>query len=125
MVRGHRVPHLLGLLGTIERAYRTSEREALHVRLEDGRWQLLWPQEVEPLGESSHTATEGEATEAEIGEDEVSVPVTKEEVVVEKRAVAKEEIRIRKAVVEDTEILEEDVRREEVEVDEGTEGGAR
>jgi uncharacterized protein (TIGR02271 family) len=60
---------------------------------------------------------EGEATEAEIGDDEVSVPVTEEEVVVEKRPVAKEEVRIRKDVVEDTEVVEEDVRREEVEVD--------
>jgi uncharacterized protein (TIGR02271 family) len=34
----------------------------------------------------------GEATEAQIGEDEVSVPVTEEEVVVDKRAVAKEEV---------------------------------
>jgi uncharacterized protein (TIGR02271 family) len=66
---------------------------------------------------------EGEATEAQIGEDEVSVPVTEEEVVVEKRPVAKEEIRIRKDVVEDTETVEEDVRREEVEVEDDTERG--
>ena len=60
---------------------------------------------------------EGEATDAEIGEDEVSVPITEEEVVVEKRPVAKEEVRIRKDVVEDTEVVEEDVRREEVDID--------
>jgi stress response protein YsnF len=36
---------------------------------------------------------------------------------VEKRPVVKEEVRIRKEVVEDTEVVEEDVRREEVEVD--------
>jgi uncharacterized protein (TIGR02271 family) len=64
---------------------------------------------------------EGEATEAEIGEDEVRVPVTEEEVVVEKRPVAKEEVRIRKDVVSDTETVEEDVRREEVEVEDDTE----
>ena len=64
---------------------------------------------------------EGEATEAEIGDDEVRVPVTEEEVVVEKRPVAKEEVRIRKDVVEDTETVEEDVRREEVEVEDDTE----
>jgi uncharacterized protein (TIGR02271 family) len=63
----------------------------------------------------------GEATEAEIGEDEVVVPVTEEEVVVGKRAVAKEEVRIRKDVVEDTETVEEDVRREEIEVEDETE----
>jgi uncharacterized protein (TIGR02271 family) len=60
---------------------------------------------------------EGEATEAAIGDDEISVPITEEEVVVEKRPVAKEEIRIRKDVVEDTEVVEEDVRKEEVDVD--------
>jgi uncharacterized protein (TIGR02271 family) len=64
---------------------------------------------------------EGEATEAEIGEEEVVVPVTEEEVVVQKRPVVKEEVRIRKDVVEDTEIVEEDVRREEVEVEDATE----
>jgi uncharacterized protein (TIGR02271 family) len=64
---------------------------------------------------------EGEATEAQIGDDEVRVPVTEEEVVVEKRPVAKEEVRIRKDVMEDTEVVEEDVRKEEVDVDDQTE----
>jgi uncharacterized protein (TIGR02271 family) len=64
---------------------------------------------------------EGEASEAEIGEDEVVVPVTEEEVVVHKRPVLKEEVRIRKEVVEETEVVEEDVRREEVEVEDETE----
>jgi uncharacterized protein (TIGR02271 family) len=62
----------------------------------------------------------GEATEAEIGEDEVVVPVTEEEAVVGKRAVAKEEVRIKKDVVEDTEVVEEDVRREEIDVEDQT-----
>jgi uncharacterized protein (TIGR02271 family) len=64
---------------------------------------------------------EGEASEAQIGDDEVRVPVTEEEVVVEKRPVAKEEVRIRKDVVEDTQVVEEDVRKEEVDVDDQTE----
>ncbi len=68
---------------------------------------------------------EGEATEAEIGEEEVRVPITEEEPVVEKRPVAKEEVRVRKDVAEDTEVVEEDVRREEVEVDDETEPGVR
>ena len=59
---------------------------------------------------------EGEASEAQIGDDEVRIPVTEEEVVVEKRPVAKEEVRIRKDVVEDTEVVEEEVRKEEVDV---------
>jgi uncharacterized protein (TIGR02271 family) len=54
------------------------------------------------------------------GRSSARVPVTEEEVVVEKRPVAKEEVRIRKDVVEDTEVLEEDVRREEVEVEDDT-----
>ena len=63
----------------------------------------------------------GEASGAQIAEEEVSVPVTDEEVVVDKRAVAKEEVRVRKEVVEDTEVVEEDVRREEVDVEDATE----
>jgi uncharacterized protein (TIGR02271 family) len=50
----------------------------------------------------------GEPSEAEIGEDEVRVPLTDEEV------------RVRKDVVEDTEVVEEDVRREEIDVDDET-----
>ncbi len=46
--------------------------------------------------------------------------VTEEEVVVGKRAVAKEEVRVKKDVVEDTEVVEEDVRREEIDIDDET-----
>ena len=52
------------------------------------------------------------------------MPVTEEEVVVEKRPVVKEEIRVRKDVVEDEEVVEEDVRREEIDVDDQTERGS-
>ncbi len=63
----------------------------------------------------------GEATaEAEIGEEEIVVPVTEEEIVVSKRPVVKEEIRIRKDVVEDIEVVEEDLRREEIDVEDET-----
>ncbi len=63
---------------------------------------------------------EGEANEAHIGGDEVSVPVVEDEVVVQKRPVAKEEIRIRKDVVHEQQIVEEDVRREEVDIEDDT-----
>jgi uncharacterized protein (TIGR02271 family) len=66
-------------------------------------------------------SVEGESSEAEIGNDEVVVPVTEEEVIVHKRPVLKEEVRIRKDVVQDTEVVEEEVRREEVEVEDETE----
>jgi uncharacterized protein (TIGR02271 family) len=68
-------------------------------------------------------AVEGEArkasgaTEANIGEDEVVVQVFEEEVVVTKRVVLKEEIRLRKRVAWDEETVEVDLRKEEVEVD--------
>src|ERR687885_762678 len=66
-----------------------------------------------------------EASGAEIGEDEVFMPVTEEEVVVEKRPEVKEEIRVRKDVVQEEELVEEDVRREEVDIDDQTEQRGR
>jgi uncharacterized protein (TIGR02271 family) len=62
----------------------------------------------------------GEASEAQIGAEEVSVPVVEDEVVVQKKPVAKEEIRVRKDVVHERQIVEEDVRREEVEIEDDT-----
>lgn len=54
VVVDRRTPHLTGEIGTIERTYTSSSgRMALHVRLEDGRWQLLWPQEVRPLAKEN------------------------------------------------------------------------
>ena len=59
---------------------------------------------------------------AEIGVDEEFViPVYEEEVVVSKRVVLKEEIRLRKSIVEEEEVVEVDLRKEEVEIDDQTE----
>jgi len=71
-------------------------------------------------GEAREAST---ATEADIGEDEVVVQVFEEEVVVTKRVVLKEEIRLRKMVIEDEEAVEVDLRKEEVEVDDQSERG--
>jgi len=101
----------------------TREREAGAVRVRKRVRTDRETIEVPTRHEEVHVErvpVEGEATETEIGDDEVRMPVTEEEVVVEKRPVAKEEIRIRKDVVEDTETVEEDVRREEVDVDDET-----
>jgi uncharacterized protein (TIGR02271 family) len=107
-----------------ELAAGTREREAgsmrVRKRVRTDREQIEVPTRHEEVS-VERVPVEGEASEAEIGEDEVTVPVTEEEVVVEKRPVAKEEVRIRKDVVEDTEVVEEDVRREEVEVEDDTE----
>ena len=108
-----------------ELAAGTREREAgalnVRKRVRTDRETKEVPTRREEVTVERVPVEEGTATEAQIGEDEVSVPVTEEEVVVEKRPVAKEEVRIRKDVVEDTEVVEEDVRREEVDVDDATE----
>jgi uncharacterized protein (TIGR02271 family) len=105
----------------------TREREAgamkVRKRVRTDRERIEVPTKHEEVS-VERVPVEGEATEAQIGEDEVSVPVTEEEVVVDKRAVAKEEIRLRKDVVEDTEVVEEDVRREEIDVEDATERGS-
>ncbi|MBA2534078.1 MAG: DUF2382 domain-containing protein, partial [Rubrobacter sp.] len=76
---------------------------------------------VERVPVEGTTPVGGEITATpEIGEEEIVVPIVEEEIVVEKRPVVKEEIRIRKQVVEDVEVVEEDVRREEVEIDDQT-----
>jgi uncharacterized protein (TIGR02271 family) len=107
-----------------ELAAGTREREAGQVsvrkRVRTDREQIEVPTRHEEVTVERVPVSEGTAPEAQIGEEEVRIPVTEEEVVVEKRPVAKEEIRIRKDVVEDTEVVEEDVRREEIEVDDET-----
>jgi uncharacterized protein (TIGR02271 family) len=89
----------------------TREREAgalrVRKRVRIDREQIEVPTRREEVSVERVPAS-GEATEAEIGEDEVVVPVTEEEV------------RISKNVVEDTETVEEDVRREDVEIEDDT-----
>jgi uncharacterized protein (TIGR02271 family) len=111
-----------------ELAAGTREREAgalnVRKRVRTDRESIEVPTRHEEVTVERVPVSEGTATtEAQIGEDEVSIPVTEEEVVVEKRPVAKEEVRIRKDVVEDTEVVEEDVRREEIDVDDQTTRG--
>jgi uncharacterized protein (TIGR02271 family) len=105
----------------------TREREAgamkVRKRVRTDREQIEVPTKHEEVT-VERVPVSGEATEAQIGADEVSVPVTEEEVVVDKRAVAKEEVRLRKDVVEDTEVVEEDVRREEIDVEDATKRGS-
>ena len=102
----------------------TREREAgsmrVRKRVRTDRERIEVPTKHEEVS-VERVPVSGEATEAQIGEDEVNVPVTEEEVVTDKRAVAKEEVRLRKDVVEDTEVVEEDVRREEIDVEDDTE----
>jgi uncharacterized protein (TIGR02271 family) len=61
-----------------------------------------------------------EAAQTAFGEEEVVVPVYEEEVVVSTRVVLKEEVRLRKEVVEEEEVVEVDLRKEEIEIDDET-----
>jgi uncharacterized protein (TIGR02271 family) len=110
-----------------ELAAGTREREAgalnVRKRVRTDREQIEVPTRHEEVSVERVPVSEGTATEAQIGEDEVRVPLTEEEVVVQKRPVAKEEVRIRKDVVSDTEVVEEDVRREEIDVEDQTTRG--
>ena len=101
----------------------TREREAgsvnIRKRVRTARERLEVPTRREEVS-VERVPVSGEATGAQIGGDEVSVPVVEDEVVVQKRPVAKEEIRVRKDVVHEQQIVEEDVRREEVDIEDDT-----
>src|SRR5215204_1680117 len=102
----------------------TREREAgalnVRKRVRTDREQISVPTRHEEVSVERVPVEGREASEAEIGEDEVTMPVAEEEVVTEKRPVVKEELRIRKDVVLDEEVVEEDVRKEEVEVEDAS-----
>ena len=101
----------------------TREREAgrmnVRKRVRTDREQVRVPTRREEVS-VERVPVDEEGTGAEIGDDEVSVPVVEEEAVVDKRSVVKEEVRVRKDVVDDEEVVEEDVRKEEVDVDDYT-----
>ncbi|CAA9256882.1 MAG: hypothetical protein AVDCRST_MAG93-2012 [uncultured Chloroflexia bacterium] len=102
----------------------TREREAgklnVRKRVRTDREQVRVPTRREEVSVERVPVNE-QRSGAEIGEDEVTMPVVEEEAVVGKQSVVKEELRIRKDVVEDEEVVEEDVRKEEVDVDDRTE----
>ena len=103
----------------------TREREAGDVqvrkRVRTDRERLAVPKKRQEVRMERVPAVEGVASEDEIGDDEIRVPVIEEEIVIEKRPVVKEEIRLRKEIVEEEEVVEEDVRKEEVDIDDQTE----
>jgi uncharacterized protein (TIGR02271 family) len=103
----------------------TREREAgavrVRKRVRTDRERIVVPKKRVEVTVERVPVVEGEAAGSEIAEDEIVVPIIEEEVIIEKRPVVREELRIRKEVVEDTEVVEEDVRREEIEVDDQTE----
>ena len=102
----------------------TREREAGKVgvrkQVRTDREQVSVPTRHEEVS-VERVPVDEERSGAEIGEDEVSMPVVEDEVVVDKRPVVKEEIRVRKDAVQDEQVVEEDVRKEEVDVEDATE----
>jgi uncharacterized protein (TIGR02271 family) len=102
----------------------TREREAGNVnvrkRVKTERERLNVPKKREEVHVERVSMEDREASETQIRDGEIRVPVVEEEIVVQKRPVVKEELRIRKDVVEDEEIVEEDVRKEEVDIDDQT-----
>ena len=77
--------------------------------------------EIERAPVEGEAREQSGAKEAEIGEqEEVVLQLFEEEVVVTKRVVLKEEIRLRKKVVEDEETVEVELRKEEVEIEDQT-----
>jgi uncharacterized protein (TIGR02271 family) len=94
----------------VKKSVRT-EREVVRV---PKRREEVVIERVPVVGEAREAST---ATVTDIGEDEVVVQVFEEEIVVSKRVVLKEEIRIRKKVAWDEETVEVDLRKEEVEID--------
>ncbi len=90
------------------------------------REQVVVPKRREEIDIERVPGQGREASGVEIGEDDevVVVQVLEEEVVVSKRVVVKEEIRLRKKVVEDEELVEVDLRKEEVDIEDTTGRGA-
>ncbi len=65
------------------------------------------------------------STATEIGDDsEIRIPITEEELVVEKRAVVKEELVIKKHMVTEDETVEADLRKERIDIDRSQERNA-
>jgi uncharacterized protein (TIGR02271 family) len=64
-----------------------------------------------------HPVSAESARDLQIGEDEIRVPVMREEVVAEKRVVPKEEVVLTKQAVTEERVVEEDLRRERAVVD--------
>ena len=94
---------------------------------DDGEITLDYKRQVrEYYGLGAHEGTEDRGAYGSDGTDDsdassVSVVEEEEKVVVGKRVVVKEEIRVRKDVVQDEEIVEEDVRKEEIDIDDPAE----
>ncbi len=107
----------------------TREREAgamkVRKRVRTDREQIRVPIKREEVSVERVPVEGREAIPGEISEEEIVVPVVEDEVVVAKQAVVKEEIKVRKDIVHDEEVVEADVRKEVVDIEDSTERGGR
>jgi uncharacterized protein (TIGR02271 family) len=72
------------------------------------------PVEREEAVVERHPLSADANADVEIGEDEIRIPLTREEVIAEKRAVPVEEVVLKKRVVTEDEPVEADLRRERI-----------
>ena len=96
--------------------------------VETGRVRLVKWVEIEPVTEAvelrQETATiereplDRPASGGDIGDEEIEVPLLAEEVVMSKETIAKEKISVRKDVTARTEVVAEEVRKEQVAIEE-------
>ena len=98
---------------------------AVHKTVETEHVREQVPVTREEVTVERRPVNEVRADAAEIGAQEIRVPVTREEAVADKRAVVKEEIVVRKQAVQDTDTVEADLRKERVDIDDTTRSTGR
>ena len=92
-------------------------RAGVRKRVKTEQVERTVPVEREELRVEREPIPAGEDDHAEIGEDEHTIELHEERPVVDKQVVPKERIRVGKEVVTDTERVSEEVRKEELDVD--------
>jgi uncharacterized protein (TIGR02271 family) len=104
------------------------EVEAGQVRLR--KWVETEPAEVDvelrrETARVTREAIDEPVNDADIGEEEVKVPLKAEKAVAQKRTVAKERIGVEKDVETERETIRDELRKERVEIDDSSEGRKR
>jgi uncharacterized protein (TIGR02271 family) len=97
-------------------------RAGVRKRVRSEQVERTVPVEREELRVEREPIPAGEDHHAEIGEDEHTIELHEERPVVDKQVVPKERIRVGKEVVTDTERVSEEVRKEELDVDDPDRG---
>ena len=95
-----------------------------HVETEHVRESVPVTREEVTVERRPVSADSGLAANSHIGEDDITVPVMREEVVSSKRTVPKEEVVVRTRAVQDEQVVEEDLRRERIDVDDTSRTGS-